>query len=225
MYKWLGVAVVGLALVLPATASAHTVGSGTFSCSASALRVTNGGIIPLLIEPSVANQQGAPCTTDRDAVVDYARVTPLGIQASVLEADTWNSPTNRHSEAEASVLDLEAFGGLSPLPFVEADLLQSSAKAECGRFHPVMTSESTVVAAKVGPLPEVNGSQSAQFTIPMLATVYFNREIREESKEHGVLTRRALEISTPNENIPDVVVAESVVDYHGNPCDPPSSTA
>lgn len=196
---------------------------GTWSCRASSIRITNPGIVPLLIEPSVANGQDTPCRTDSDAIVDFAGFTPLNVNADVASADTAAGPP---PTADASVANLSAFSGTS-LPATSATLLAAHAEGSCGGpygFNPQLSGTSTVVDATVGPIGPINGDQSQTLTIPMVATVYFNRQIVTTAANGQRLTRRALEIRTNDPlsalgvYIPDVVVAEAIANYEGNPC-------
>lgn len=205
-----------LALVAAlAPAAAHAVvppppEEGFFTCRASALRVEL--VTGQVIEPFVANDGEEVCMTDDGSLLNETfAAAPGALTVKVLSAETME-----RGHAESAVVDviIEDAAGETVL---RATVLHSQAEASCGPGGPTLESESRIVRV-VLPDGTVIEDPGAHTDIPLgpLGTAHLNHDQREATDDGEVLTRRALWLeATP---VGEVVVAEAVADYHGNPC-------
>jgi hypothetical protein len=194
--------------VVPGAAQANP--AGTFSCRASALRVST----LINLEPFVANAQQTPCVADSSGLVPPTTIGPVTL--SVLTARTKTVP-NTSAGAASSVAKVRiALTPLGLLPLnitvIDAEVLSTTADVSCVNGYPALDSSSTILKLSINGQPVVNLNQTA--TIPLvLATVYLNENI----PGYNSVTRRALRISAPLLSL-NVVVAESKAGFTGNPC-------
>jgi hypothetical protein len=180
--------------------------TGTFSCRASVLRVqTSQGAF----EPIIANAQDSPCVSDSASPLPQPVVLgPLSLNA--LFAQTINIGTGQHITSKAGVLVLVlALPGLN----VTAHVLTSQVTGGCARSGPTVNrGQSQVVGLSVNGTSVADTSQPQTISLGPLGNVYLNRSVVTPTSS----TQRALEIALTN--IADIVVAESEVDFAGNPC-------
>jgi len=169
-------------------------------CRASALRVTLAGNP---IEPFVANAPGEPCLDDDASLLAPTTVGPVTVSLLTAVTDREEAP-----QAKAGVTEIVVSDGTSEV--VRASILTSEASLACVDGKPALSGSSQVVGAVVAG----NAISLPPATEPIVLgpiTVAFN----EQTTQGNTLTQRALHISGPEL---DVVVAESVVGYRGNPC-------
>jgi hypothetical protein len=190
------------AIAAPATAAGVGADTGTFSCTASALRVT---LLDSTIEPIVANPADAPCADDSKGLVGPVAIGPIVING-VASADTAAAPGGGH--ADSSVTNIEVGPGFA------AEVLSSSADASCTDGQPSFSSAGEVVNVRIGgTVVEIPADQGAvTLDIPGIGTLYLNEVVTTSTS----ITRRALRLDTV---LLDVVIAESKADVEGTPCD------
>lgn len=217
------VMIIGPAGVWSVQNAASAAPGDPFTCRASALRVDPQGPIDALptIEPVVANEANEPCTTDNAGILNN-QALPGGLgNASVLFARTTNSATG--STAQSGVADVTIT--VPGAPVIRAEVLTSRAAAgECtegSTTPPALNGSSTIARVTVGNqvIEPVPGTQT---TIPLgpAGQLTLNQQERSASTAGGqtdTITQRALFLDTP---LADVVIAESIADFRGNPCDP-----
>jgi hypothetical protein len=213
MFAALGVTL----LAVPAVSDAQT-RKGDFSCRASALKVG----APLNAEPVVANSSG-PCEDELSQLND----TTVGpVTATTLRAETKMTPDNPQTvppvagdkgEAEAFVERAAIAVG----PGISADVLRANAQVTCGVFHPTLVSSSSITAVTLG-TQTINVSEQQAIPIPLLGFLRLNWT----ENAPGKVTRRALWLdlapsgsaTSGDPGGADVIIAEAVADYEGNPC-------
>jgi hypothetical protein len=198
---------VAVASILGVAANASpAAAAGTFSCRASVLRVqTSLGTF----EPITANAQDTPCVSNSASPLPQPVVLgPLSLNA--LFAQTINIGTAQHITSKAGVLALVlAIPGLN----VTADVLTSQVTGVCVGSHPTVNpGQSQVVGLTVNGTSVADTSQPQTISLGPLGNVFLNRSVVTPTSS----TQRALEIALTG--IADIVVAESQVDFQGNPC-------
>lgn len=195
------------------------------------------------LEPYVANAEGDPCVSDgfkagETALLDEYKGTPYGfpfpapfhlyaagVYSRTRSTDGSLAPAGEAEAGAASVSFTDHFG----YTWFRAELLKTNARAFCEGGEPALESDSTV--AEVEPPVGYRGVtddaikpvDGEEMKIPLdgLGTLWINYEDRTTEGDGGQITRRAvffdadpaLEGATG-----DVIVAESIADYHGNPC-------
>jgi hypothetical protein len=194
--------------VVPGAAQAAA--GDTFSCRASALRVST----LINLEPFVANPQNAPCASDSSALVPPTSLGPVTV--SVLSAKTTNAYGASASAASsvATVRITLTPLGLLPLNItvIDAEILSTTAAVSCVKGYPVFDSSSTIAKLTINGQQVINLNQPGSIGL-LLATVYLNENVSGPNS----VTRRALRISAPLLSL-NVVVAESSAGFTGNPC-------
>ena len=195
-------------------------GCGTFSCRASAIRVTNGPPVPIMIEPSVANGPGSPCQTDTDSLIGLVGFTPADIDASAGTADTTLSGSNPRASAMSNLASVD-IGIIS----ASADSMDAHAEATCvsGSQFPALTGESTVVNLQAAG-QTIDGSDPWTIDIPNVGKILLNQKFTETVGGETRIVVRAFEfvpapplimgLPTP----PRIVMGEAIADYEGAPC-------
>ena len=187
-----------------------------FTCRASALRVSalNG---VLFSEPVVANRANNPCRDEKASALT-ANV-PGFAQAGALNAETDNEARGATSKASVANVTL-TLGGRT----INATVLSSQAAVTCsGGFHPgpQFSGSSSLATLTVDGKSYTVGDQSQTIQIPQndgsVLTIAINEQVREQNR----ITQRALRVTlapgTPLAT--EVVVAESIANVRGNPCD------
>lgn len=214
----------GLALAVllaPSVAQAQTA-TDAFSCRSSAVRVEFADPLALpTLEPFTANAANRPCVDDTFSVVPESSVGP--VTAGVVEGSTDQTPdtlrttagTRPGDSATASSRVTNVQVGQPP-QVIGAVVLAANATVTCQSGQPVMAGSSRVVGLTLGgttiALPAED--QPFQLDVPGVGTLYLNQELRTPDS----ITRRALFLDSVNPLVPDVVVAEAVADFAGNPC-------
>lgn len=177
---------------------------GTFTCRASALRVTS----PLVnSEPVVANRANDPC--EDEAATALTATVPGAADASVLNAETNQEHGARSS---ASVADVTVTVGDA---VITATVLESQAAATCGPRGPMFWSGSSSIAKLTidGEEVDISGEPNQSIDASPLVKVVVN----EQQQTEDTFTVRALRVTSEALET-DVVVAESIVDWRGDPC-------
>jgi hypothetical protein len=196
---------------------------GTFSCRASAVRVEGNPVLEALLgedgapfEPFVANDDDSPCRTDSAELLDTGNTLsgpPGTLRVQVLDAET--DATNG-ADAEASVARVritDAGGNV----LLGARVIGSSATGRCVNGSPDLSGESSVATVVLNGETIPVGAEPLDVAIPGVGTLHLNYQ----TEDGGVLTQRAifLDLDAPLEDVVgDVIVAESIVNFEGNPC-------
>jgi hypothetical protein len=186
----------------PAAAAGRGGDAGTFSCTASALRVT---LLASTIEPLVANPADAPCADDSKGLVGPVTVGPIMIDG-IASASSATTPGGGHADSSVTKIQVG--------PGVAADVLTSSADVSCKDGQPSFSSAGEVVNVRIGGTVIAIPADQSAVTLDILGigTLYLNEVVTTSTS----ITRRALRLNTA---LLDVVIAESKADVEGNPCD------
>jgi len=191
-----GAILVPLWFALPAVAQQN----GDFSCRAAAVRAELGGNV--IIEEPVANEPQDPCRDDENILLEVPDEL-----AAVLVADTLTARTRDEDDEGSAFAQVEGavlLGGL-----VSADVLTARASATCDNGDARLRSESEIVGLEIqGQAVPVDEGKEQTIVIPEIATVFLNREIREDD----TVTRRALEIVFFDGALANIVLAEAIAD-------------
>ena len=149
-------------------------------------------------------------------------------------------PRKATAEAGVALIQVEVLGN-----FIEVAVLTSSAKAKCvSSSPPALSSDSQVVGLRINSIDIDLLSGHHEITVQVSAalhteivlmlshllgileidalinlglTLHLNEEIKTVAADGGQVTRRALWLES--NLIGDLIIAESIADYHGNPCD------
>lgn len=191
------------------SAPPSTAPTGTFSCTASALRVTTAPLFLLpgsTIEPIVANPKDEPCVDDSTGLVGpivAGRVTINGVAIARTDA----TPAGGHAESYVTNASV-ALG-----PGITGEVLSSSTDVSCVNGQPSFSSSGEVVNVAVGgTVVQIPANQgTVTIDIPLVGTLYLNQVVTTPTS----ITRRALFLDTA---LVDVVIAESKSNVEGNPC-------
>ncbi|MGH2919017.1 MAG: choice-of-anchor P family protein [Solirubrobacteraceae bacterium] len=197
-----------MAIVSGVLASPAAAETGTFSCRASAARVT----VLVNLEPFVANPQDKPCADDAKGLLTPTTIGP--VTAAALNAKTDANPGGQPgARADSEVLGARISATIIPL--IRADVLRTSASVKCVDGQPSFSSSSEVVNLRVGSLVIAVPPNGAPFTvnIPLVGKIYGNEKVTSANR----VTRRALRLDTL---LLDVVLAESTANIEGTPCTP-----
>jgi hypothetical protein len=203
------------------------------SCRASLVRVTLPGIG--VIEPIVANDPNAPCaSSDGDQGVGTIDLQPdFPLTARLLYAATNTSDPQAEAGVAKLDLPLSQLGDNGQLPDISARLLTSEAGVTCNGTTLVPHGSSHVVDLVIAgneieiPPPDDQGSNYLDIDLaPLPVRIQLNEQDTTPQGTETELTQRALHIElfagTPAAI--DVVVAESQVDWSGNPCSTTTTT-
>lgn len=208
--------------VVPAPSFAQN----NFTCEASVVRVSGEGpLAALQIEPFVANPQNDPCRDASAGLIPNLLLPGNLGSASVLFARTDDpgcSPSTTPCQpgdaatADSGVLLITLT--VPGLPPIHAQVLTSHAEARCeGTGPPALSGNSRVVALTVGTTtidPVTTAHQHV--TIPVPAPVGpIVVHINHQETTPTSITQRAVFIET---GLADVVIAEAIADFNGNPC-------
>ena len=207
------------AAALPSVALAQRADGSTFSCRASALRVDVKSPLDLAaIEPIVANRENAPCRPASAAILTPTTVGPVTVDAAAARttqtpADLGSAPAaegdNATSTAEVTnpVITLDGL-------VISATVLRATASYTCRAGQPVPMGSSVVTNLVVNGQAITLPANNAPFTLdlgPGLGSLSLNQTVQEPNR----ITQRAFSLTTP---IADVVFAEAIADFTGNPC-------
>jgi hypothetical protein len=209
-----------LAMSLPSAASAAT---GSWNCSASALRatLTNNAAI----EPLIANHDHPSCETDS------AGVSHLGPSVGNLaDADAVNAltlidpslaPAQQTTTAYATVANLKVTGAATPLIELPGTI-SSQVTATCVAGTPQLSATSTTVPLKIGgqTIPTDKPLTETLTGVGSLTGAVLSIKPGEEIRTPSSLTRRGLHVTLKlgSTQILDLVAAESTVSLSGTPC-------
>lgn len=192
-----------------ATQAVSTAATDGFSCRASGVRVKS----PIFnSEPIVSNKKGNPCVDDSDVL---ATVTvPMLLSSGIVETNTDESPGGEQgATSDATVNNTKiTLGGA----VITAKVLASEAAVSCGPNGPELSGSSQLVGLNLNGTPIDIGDQSGAFPANPLVVVAVNEQI----VQNGKLTQRALRVSSEL-LMTDIVIAESIADYEGSPCQAP----
>jgi hypothetical protein len=219
------------ALAVPAGASAAT---GSWNCTASALRATLTNQAP--IEPIIANKAHALCQTDSVGVQNLgpSALNLVGADAAnaVTTIDSSKAPAYQKPTSYATVANLTVTNtgtGLLKLP----GTVSSQVSAACVNGKPVFSATSTTAPIEIGgqmlqtdkPLTETLGA------LGKLTGAVVTIDPGAQTQTATSLTREALHVTVHlgSSNILDLVLASSTVSLTGLPCadktPPPGSAA
>ncbi len=186
--------------------------TGTFSCTASALRVNL-----LAFEPVIANKPDVPCVDDEKQVVklglNVAGAIAAGVDAEAVYAKTTSSPwglPGGMAESGATNATIGVSGLLLPL---NVQVLTSRARVGCTGTTPTLSGNSQVVGLKIPGRSLISTSSPVTIPIPLLGSIKINHT----TVSNGKLTQRALWVDLAGELL-DIVVGRSAANYEGNPC-------
>lgn len=205
---WLSlVAVLGAvgALVLAVAPGSARAASATFTCSASALRVTALGVAN--VEPEVANAANDPCA---GASAQTAGVSVPGVLSTgVASATTASTATRGSATGTVNGTDVAALG-------ISATMARSTAADTCVAGAPALTHSSTVAGLTVGGTPVTVSGQQVSLGSLGVATVNLDETIATAT---GV-TQRAADITVAGgvDNGAHIVLGEASAGAVGNPC-------
>jgi hypothetical protein len=196
--------------------------NGHFTCEATSARVKT----PLVDAVSTqANPGGDPCQDQfaqvLGAAVPGAPQMPV-VTANVLTAQTESDPGDEPgAQSDAEAVDVKVFLGTTT---INLEVLRAQAIARCDNGEEVLEGNSEVIGL------DINGQggsfdEEVKITDPAnpLLNIYLNEQTETTDAEgNRVLTQRALHIFGLQSNgfLVDIVVAEAVVDVHGDPCAP-----
>lgn len=215
----LGLAAVAVAIgltALPAPALAQVQREGTFSCRASALRIDDGQPEGMAIEPIVANQSG-PCEDEARQVINEDLMGNGVLQVLAVQTDaTPDDPTTAApadgdgGTALVDDVDLTLTDGMNTIRVAGAT---ARAAVTCTAGQPTLTGSSEVASVTLGTsVIDIPPDQAdTDIELGPLGTLHLN----DQQVVDGALTQRAVWLETPLGN---VVVAEAIADFAGNPC-------
>lgn len=196
-----------LGLVVPSAASAQA----SFSCRASAARISNlPGNLLGTIEPFVANKADKPCRADSEDLI-----VPTSIGGSLLTVNAINVATK--------VTDLVEAGGSSTVTnptvnlgngalVVHADVIDAVAGYACVKGAPMAETSGHVVNLVInGHAITIPPGINTKIPLGPLGSLTLN----EVDTTSTTVTRRAIDLVTP---LGTVVLSEATADLSGNPC-------
>ncbi|MGH2773623.1 MAG: choice-of-anchor P family protein, partial [Actinomycetota bacterium] len=184
-------------------------------------------------EPFVANPPDAPCADDNAGGASAPELLPepSSIGATTLRALTAQSPDDLESgppdandvgEAESSVQQIEA--NVAGIVKISAEVVTANASVHCvpgsgGQLRPTLDGASSVGALSINGEPVDLAPETTEIPLPLaLGTIHINREVETASS----LTRQGLWIEVMGA---EIVVAEVIADFSGNPCTAGQSSA
>jgi hypothetical protein len=155
---------------------------------------------------------------------DDQAITVGPVTAKLLFAQTNNNdnaapPAKQNASAESGVAVIDIAPLAPGIPAIRAEVLTATATATCnnGTNPPTFGSGSTVARLFVNgtePLGAVTNPLNGAQTIPLgpAGNIFLNQTTTTPNS----VTRRALVVDTI---VGDVIVAEAIADFRGNPCD------
>ena len=218
--------------------------TGRWTCRASALRIQDNELIAALadlgllenpFEPFVANEDGDPCEADGgddifdtfpetdDALIDQElggeAPAPGSLRVRVLYAETEDDPGATARSGVANVVIMQGVGPTAT-ELLAVEVLTSEATGRCEGGTPVLAGDSNVVSLRVmgETTPLDDPGDEVEIPLGPIGTLWINEEVEGTTPDGGTfLTRRALHLDTDTP-AGDVIIAESTVDVHGDPC-------
>jgi hypothetical protein len=205
------------ASALPVGAQAAT---GTFSCRASAARVSTPAppaplpLPPGVIEPFVANGGESPCTSEKSDVLEPTEIGPLA-KVDAVHAATTASPATPAPAGQGATSTTSVTNPSITLPglTIRAQVLEATATATCRAGSPQLGSSGRVVTLTINDQTQTIPAQD-NMPIPIgpLGTLILNQV---DTSQPGTLVRRALYLQTP---IATIAIAEAKVATAGTAC-------
>ena len=201
----------------------NTEDCGTFSGRASAVRVTNDGLVPLDVEPSVANGPDTPCATDSDDLAGFAGVAePVDLGASAGTASTTATSTSCTADSQVVGASIGLIPADDGQP-TSAASMTSQAEATCqpGSPFPTLSGSSSIVDGNFPVIGSFSGSDAETIgPIPGVGTIYLNRQQTENTSNGQRLIVRAFEFDSAFPLMPNlsIVLGEAIANYEGEPC-------
>ncbi len=214
-------------VVAPATAKPRPTPTGSFTCKATLVRTERSNQPLLNQQLFVANAGGGACANDSAGLTGSDKVTIAGVgTVDVLYARTFgNSHTAESGVARA---DLTVAG----IPVSVALLTSTASGGTCAPPGPALSGSSEVLEVKVGGQtvevpPGSKADDTPDHVVPGVMDIHLNYQT-ETTGNDRVRTQRALFIDVKQGSlglaaVPDVIIAESVADIHGDPCSTPVS--
>ncbi len=201
----------------PAALAAPRADGSDFSCRASAVRVNLKQPAPVLLEPIVANAPGAPCRAESAEILNPTTIGPVTVDAANADtvqtpADLAAAPAANGDNATATVSVTNPRIELTGLA-IAATVLSARASYTCQNGQPVPAGSSVVTNLTVNGQTIAIPADNAPFTLDLgpLGSLNLNQTVQEPNR----ITQRALFLTTP---LVDVVIAEAIADFTGNPC-------
>lgn len=204
-----------------AMATKEWVAPGYFTCRASVFRMEGSamqpGVLPEPFEPAVANDHGPDCQSDTAGLVPPTTILGGSGALTVLGAASTSEPfISAHSEA--GVLHLSMTDGTSTL---ELSVLTAEAAGACSAGAPVLSGASKVLSLTVNGsgivIPPAHGH--VDVSMGPLGVVHLNEGTTVPTVDGAEHTQRAFWLQG-NPVLGDVIVAEAIAGYHGDPCPP-----
>jgi hypothetical protein len=202
----------GLLMPLSGVVVARAEAADAFLCRASLART---GIAGIVAEPRVANSVSDPCVAQESSIVPATMVGPVG----VLVGETTTYSGRRSGAAFASIAQIPVFLPSTPV-FVGPGT--TSAIVSCSGTTPHVEGFSDVSFIGAGPaLLSVTRGQPVDRAMPGIGVLHLNYVHTNTDTDGATVIVRALWLETSgtlHSTLGDVVVAESVAGYRGNPC-------
>jgi hypothetical protein len=205
------------AAALPSVALAQRADGSTFSCRASALRVDVKQPDLPAIEPTVANSENEPCRPDFASIIPGTTVGPVMVNLAAAgtnqtPADLGSAPAAEGDNATSNAGVTNPVITLGDL-VISADVLSARASYTCRAGQPVPMGSSVVTNLVVNGNTIAIPANNERFEVPLgaLGSLVLNDTVQEPNR----ITQRAFSLTTP---IADVVIAEAIADFTGNPC-------
>lgn len=195
-----------LGLVVPSAASAQA----SFSCRASAARVSNvlgqGSSLLPTVEPFIANKPDSPCANDSRDVLSTTTIGPITAQAVNVATNVSDLGAGATSDITMPTVNLGS-GAL----VVHADVITAFAGYKCVAGVPQAVTDGQVVNLVINGNP-ITIPQGINKQIKLGPATLTLNEVDQTSTS---ITRRAVDLVTP---IGTVVLSEATADLSGNPC-------
>jgi hypothetical protein len=180
--------------------------AGTFTCTASALRVAL-----LDLEPFVANPGNSPCADDSEGLINVQNPGGAPVRAGVLFATTDADPDgNPGARSEAGAFALTLGSGVQS---ISVQMLTAESEATCQGGQPTLSGSSQVVGLTAGGMPIIVTGDPQTVPLGPLGTIFLNEKVGGTGT--GTITTRALRYEGP---LMEIVVGEATADFEGDPC-------
>jgi hypothetical protein len=187
--------------------------AGTFSC-----RATGANLLGTMF--AIANPADSPCSSKHATVVKVGKA--LKTKVEVIKSNTfrkYGQSPRAGDTAEATSQVAGAMTGLLGKP-IKIGAAASTATDKCvakgAKLSLTQTGSSTVAYIEMNGKKTVVGNKPMTISFGALGTLYLNRTV----KSGNTLTQRAVELDlgTGTSTTVALVLAQSEVDFTGNPC-------
>lgn len=212
MFRRAAVVMIGLAALIAQALPAQAHVTGRFTCRASVVRVVGEGpLAGLAFEPIVANAQNDPCVAEEAGIGRITLPADLG-EVSVLFAQT-ETTRGQNASSRAGVADVVIT--VPGAPVITVEVLTAEAAATCP--GPEFSGGSTVVGLTIGGVAVEVPAGHTDISLGPVGTLHLNESTTTTTEDPaaGRTERQALFLDT---NLVDIVIAEAVADFQGNPC-------